>query len=283
MLANIVLLASLAAPPSSSPLTGCSALPLEDSGWMYDCGERGRATIWDKRMAPTLLDSVLHASAGIPGSTASEERRTLAGKKVVVLLQASPEARQLATSLERTEGTRILKCFAPADGAWCDGVLVLLAGLPWRGGPVAGSSRAPPRGLTLRGKPVPLPEWCQGKVVLEGGGHVSCRKLEHNWPRFALWLPCQDEAHARGMIANWQAVIDRQLRVIEEEGAPFSAAAEVPCRLAGKPTTCVRRSNAAIVVMWGISAEGEDVVAGACLGDVEDMAEPPCAILFASP
>ncbi|QRO01492.1 hypothetical protein JRI60_21950 [Archangium violaceum] len=168
---------------SESLFAGCTAEPIADEGWSYECGDFN-AIVSDHAAvsAEVLWESSRRTFEGQAAGRMKfeEEPATLAGRKARLLRMSAkePAAQELsafAVLPVEGKGARRVLCKArntPEHQARCGRVLEKLAGNGWRAGPEAGVSVKHSE-ASLAGRELPAPAGC--KVLADdGSGRVEC-------------------------------------------------------------------------------------------------------------
>jgi len=278
MFAFPLLVLALGAPTPSSPLAGCLAVAIGDTGWQYECGAVHLAVVNDRPdHSPVGSRAFLTGMAdGVGDPSPHRETRALGGQPVQVERSAGKHLVIFAAIVDGPQGMRYLAC-RQADGErWCDAVLERLVAVGWLSGAVPGAIRQAPAALGVRGRPVTVPAGCQGEV-LPNGGRVLC-----NGSEFALWVTAADEAAA-------DTLMTRFAQLANSPAAPGSPAAsrQVPCRIAGAPSTCTQlvreMGGGPVEVVWGKSSQNGSPLVVSCVANGRRLGDSPCALVFADP
>lgn len=276
----LIALAVIAAPskPSTSPLEGCAATPVEH-GWQYECADV-RARLEDRPedadKAAKYLAAMLQAAPAMigDGSRTRTEKRKLGGSDVEVLVTEAagqPVAAFLA-GIQRKAGTRILAC--NGENRRCASVLSSLAEMPWDSANAQGSLRRDPAPLAIAGRAVQVPASCKSSPQPRGGRVVCANTSWVGWVSM-------DEASARRMRVDFGANMRKTLA----KPGWKSTESEVPCTVAGATTSCARvlaeAGSDTLLILWAIAPAGTDFTFASCMARSAKLGSP-CSLVFES-
>ncbi|QRK04743.1 hypothetical protein JQX13_31530 [Archangium violaceum] len=167
--------------PSESLFTGCTAEPLGNEGWSYECSSFN-AIISDHPgvSAESLWENSRRIFEGQAAGRMKfeEESATLAGRKARILRMSAkaPEDQEKSAfavlSVEGRGGRRVLCKTTLEQQALCGRVLEKLAGNGWRAAPEAGATVKQPESA-LAGRELSAPAGCK-LLAGDGDGRIEC-------------------------------------------------------------------------------------------------------------
>jgi hypothetical protein len=265
---------------AATPFDACTAAR-SHGGWTYFCDgikvvvqdSEGRVLVETDALETTMR---LYSDVG-RGAPRARERWRLAGTDTEVQKVEISERRSVVygTAISKREGVRVVICTAQSDPGRCRPMIVELAERAWRSGPEAGANVEPSAPLRLAGRPVIIPEGCQGEVV-PSGGHVRCAPSGSAW-----WFVAVDEASGRVALDG----MNTKLIDMYRRANASVARASIPCRLAGVETTCERTrvqpgDPAGVTVLSGGAAVGNEKTFAICIAPGATGAAMPCALVL---
>ncbi len=290
-MAAVVMALALAAPEGgrAGALAGCSAVPLTDLGWRYECPSGRGARVEDHAAGPSdaYVDGFEGGLAGAfpSGVTRSTAARKLGGGEVPVRAGAARGGAggYLVAVLRRKEGRRLVACTtADAQRDPCDATLATLAAGPWRGPPAAGAARGQALALELAGRAVALPRGCTGVAASPGEAAVRCEG-----PTVAGWAPVPTEAAGPQLLQQLEA----RFKALDRPGLDYRRD-DLPCLLDGARATCARvvvmDQGRRWVALWTVATVRGLPHAAYCLAPAgkppaSRELQPPCTIPFDLP
>jgi hypothetical protein len=270
----------IASTVAATSFEGCTAAR-SHNGWTYFCDglkvvvqdSDGRVLVETDALETTMR---LYSDVG-GGAPRVREWWRLADADTQVQKVEIPDRRSVVygAAISKREGVRIVVCTAESDPGRCRPMIVHLAERAWRSGPEAGAKVEPAASLMLAGRPVIIPDGCQGEAV-PSGGHVKCAPQGSAW-----WFVAVDETSGRVALDGMNTkVIDMYQRANASV-----ARASIPCRLAGVETTCQRTQvqpgdPAGVTVLSGSAAVGNEKMFAICIAPGATGAATPCSLVL---